>query len=59
MGGCEDLIESESIIVGQHNVRTAQETQEFLRTSEMGRLLGVAHLLQAASEVGEAEEVTR
>jgi hypothetical protein len=59
MEKCEGLIESESIIVGQHNIRTAQESQEFLRTSEMGKLLGVAHLLQSASEMNEAERVTR
>ncbi len=54
----EESIESESIIVGQHNVRTPQETQDFLRNSEMGKILGVAHLFEPTSEVSEAEEVT-
>ncbi len=45
----EPLLDSDSIIVGQYNVRTPQETQEFLRDSEMGKILGVSHLCAQAS----------
>jgi hypothetical protein len=42
----EPLLDSDSIIVGQYNVRTPQETQEFLRDSEMGKMLGMSHLCE-------------
>jgi hypothetical protein len=54
----EPLLDSDSTIVGQHNIRTPQETQDFLRNSEMGKILGVAHLFEPTSEVSDAEEVT-
>jgi hypothetical protein len=54
----ESLLDSDSIIVGQYHVRTPQETQEFLRDSEMGKILGVAHLFEPRLEVSDAEEVT-
>jgi hypothetical protein len=42
----ESLLDSDSIIVGQYNVRTPQETQDFLRDSEMGKILGVSDFFE-------------
>ena len=52
-GENQSYLSSEEIMVGSKHIMTHAQRQAFLKTSHLGKLLGVAHLLPEVEEVKE------